>query len=140
MPTTIIYRERVSQVPNGVTQGDNLWLALDELEAATGWEVKPEGVCLDDVCVPLPARQEGEFLSQDGSLFNFAAFHRLLGQPVVHDEAQRVWLFGEGAASRTGALRSPVAPDFTLPDLDGHLHSLSDYRGKKVVMTAWASW
>jgi len=26
------------------------------------------------------------------------------------------------------------APDFTLPDQDGNLHSLSDYRGKKVVL------
>jgi peroxiredoxin Q/BCP len=31
------------------------------------------------------------------------------------------------------------APDFTLPDLDGNLHSLSDYRGRKVVLLTWAS-
>jgi peroxiredoxin len=33
-----------------------------------------------------------------------------------------------------------MAPDFTLPDLDGRMHSLSDYRGKKVFLLAWASW
>jgi hypothetical protein len=27
-----------------------------------------------------------------------------------------------------------------LPDLDGNLHRLSDYRGKKVLLSAWASW
>ncbi|HSY78461.1 MAG TPA: redoxin domain-containing protein [Verrucomicrobiae bacterium] len=32
------------------------------------------------------------------------------------------------------------APDFELPDLDGKLHRLSDYRGKKVFLLAWASW
>jgi len=37
-------------------------------------------------------------------------------------------------------LRSLEAPDFTLPDLDGKLHSLSDYRGKKVLLMSWASW
>jgi alkyl hydroperoxide reductase subunit AhpC len=32
-----------------------------------------------------------------------------------------------------------AAPDFTLPDLDGNLHSLSDHRGEKVVLLSWAS-
>ena len=27
-----------------------------------------------------------------------------------------------------------VAPDFTLPDQDGHLHTLSDYHGRKVIL------
>jgi peroxiredoxin len=32
------------------------------------------------------------------------------------------------------------APDFTLPDMDGKMHSLSDFRGKKVLLITWASW
>ena len=32
------------------------------------------------------------------------------------------------------------APDFTLRSLDGGEVSLSDYRGKKLVMFMWASW
>ena len=28
----------------------------------------------------------------------------------------------------------PLAPDFTLPDKDGKAHSLSDYRGQKVIL------
>ena len=32
------------------------------------------------------------------------------------------------------------APDFTLPSLDGKPVSLSDYRGKRVVVFMWASW
>ena len=46
-----------------------------------------------------------------------------------------ILLFGSSAPS-VGSM----APDFTLPDLDGKLHSLSDYRGKKVVLMSWASW
>jgi len=32
------------------------------------------------------------------------------------------------------------APDFTLRSLDGHAVSLSDYRGKKLVLFMWGSW
>jgi len=30
--------------------------------------------------------------------------------------------------------------DFTLPDIDGQMHSLSDYRGKWVIVNFWATW
>ena len=33
-----------------------------------------------------------------------------------------------------------LAPDFTLPALDGGEISLRDYRGKKVIVFMWASW
>ena len=38
----------------------------------------------------------------------------------------------------TQALAEPV--DFTLPDLDGKPVSLSDYRGKWVIVNYWATW
>ena len=31
-------------------------------------------------------------------------------------------------------------PDFALPDLNGKIHHLSDYRGKWVVVNYWATW
>jgi thiol-disulfide isomerase/thioredoxin len=34
----------------------------------------------------------------------------------------------------------PAAPDFQLSDLDGKLHSLSEYRGKVVFLNFWATW
>jgi len=34
----------------------------------------------------------------------------------------------------------PVAPDFTLPQLDGQQLSLSSYRGKVVLVDFWATW
>jgi thiol-disulfide isomerase/thioredoxin len=33
-----------------------------------------------------------------------------------------------------------AAPDFSLPDLDGKPHTLSEYRGKVVVLNFWATW
>lgn len=32
------------------------------------------------------------------------------------------------------------AADFELPDLDGRVHKLSDYRGKVVFLNLWATW
>ncbi len=32
------------------------------------------------------------------------------------------------------------APDFTLTDIEGKEHKLSDYRGKNVLLTFWATW
>jgi hypothetical protein len=140
MPATIIYGDRPSPVASATAEGNNLWLSLTDLHAATGWELKPQGACLGDVCVPIPAGREAEFLRTNGTQFNLAALARLHGQPAVHDDARNVWFFGETASVRGGALQSLQAPNFTLPDLDGRSHSLSDYRGKKVLLVSWASW
>ncbi len=34
----------------------------------------------------------------------------------------------------------PMAPEFELEDLDGKVHRLSDYKGRKVYLKYWASW
>ncbi|WP_299877691.1 peroxiredoxin [uncultured Cocleimonas sp.] len=34
----------------------------------------------------------------------------------------------------------PPAPDFVLPDMQNKAHSLSDYLGKPVIVTFWATW
>lgn len=39
-----------------------------------------------------------------------------------------------------GAEKGGKAPDFVLPDADGSLVSLKDYRGKALVVHFWASW
>lgn len=44
------------------------------------------------------------------------------------------------ASSPTVVNPGDVAPDFTLPSLDGSEVSLSDYLGKKLILFMWASW
>jgi thiol-disulfide isomerase/thioredoxin len=39
-----------------------------------------------------------------------------------------------------GRACAATGDDFTLPDLDGKAHSLSDYRGKWVLVNYWATW
>ena len=62
------------------------------------------------------------------------------GRPVAIDRDEHAAYLGVSAAERAKALASLEAPDFTLPDLDGRLHSLSEHRGKKVLLVAYASW
>jgi hypothetical protein len=62
------------------------------------------------------------------------------GRPVAFDPDERAAYLGVTARARAEALASLEAPDFTLPDLDGRLHSLSEHRGKKVLLVAYASW
>ena len=104
----------------------------------TGWLLKPEGLCKGEVCVPLPRGRESEFVRDEQ--VNVAALWRYLSQPVVHSDRGSVWVLAASGRDRAAALRSLEAPDFTLPDPSGRLHSLSDYRGKKVFLVTWASW
>ena len=38
------------------------------------------------------------------------------------------------------AVSENLAPDFTVYDLEGNAHKLSDFRGKPVIVNFWASW
>jgi thiol-disulfide isomerase/thioredoxin len=49
-------------------------------------------------------------------------------------------LFLQGRAACAGSALKDAAPDFSLEDLDGHIHALSNYRGKVVLLNFWASW
>lgn len=139
MAVTLITENRIELAENATPAGDDLWLPRAELASATGWELKTQGMCLGDRCVPIGPAQKAQFVDAAGR-FNFAAFSRYLDRPVAHDDDANVWLVGESAQARSTALQSLDAPDFRLPDLSGTMHALSDYRGKKVLLMSWASW
>ena len=61
-------------------------------------------------------------------------------QTIIRDDAHGVWSIADAAAARRADLETLRAPDFTLPDLDGRTHRLSDHRGRKVFLVSWASW
>jgi AhpC/TSA family len=139
--TTIVYDDVATDVISGGEDADQLWITTADLKRATRFEVKPQGVCRDELCFPLPKARQEEFLRKESgaSWFNMTAFATLVHQPAAHDAALATWYFGLRSDQRQG-LSSLQAPDFTLPDIHGQAHSLSDFRGKKVFLVTWASW
>ncbi len=98
-----------------------------EFAAATGWEIKPQGACKADVCVPLETAGE----------FDLMATADRLGMAVVADREAGLWAIGpESLGGR--ALVSAEAPELVLDDLEGQEFRLSSLRGQKVVLVAWA--
>lgn len=47
---------------------------------------------------------------------------------------------GHAEESLTLLKHRPVAPDFNLMDMDGNSFSLTQYRGKPVIINFWATW
>ena len=111
-------------------------LSPETLADHLGWRLEPEGLCRGNVCVPVRNR---EALVDDAGV-DLAGFAELLGRPLALDVGEHAAALGTSSLERRRALTSLEAPDFTLPDLEGRLHSLSNHRGKKVLLIAYASW
>ena len=114
---------------------DQLEVDADMFRDGTGWDLKPEGACRGEVCVPLPP---STWAPSGKAKVDVVAGR--LGMPLVRDDAHDVWALGPAAGVNGKALPSAVAPELVLPDLDGREFCLSSLRGRKVVLVAWASW
>lgn len=142
-PITVVYDDVATSLNAAGEDPNQLWITFADLARATRFEVKPQGVCRDEICIPLPKTRKQEFLRKNSGKsqdwFNLTAFAQLTHQPVAHDAAASVWYFGL-RSDQQQRLASLQAPDFTLPDINGKPHSLSEFRGKKVFLITWASW
>ena len=107
-------------------------LTPDELERETGWELKPEGLCKEDRCVPFPAEA-----AIDGHV-DLRAVAERLGMPLVHDARHDLWALGPESTDRV--LESAALPPIVLADVAGRPFDLATLRGEKVLIAAWASW
>jgi len=106
------------------------------LEQATGWSLKPEGLCREQVCVPV---RNAAALSK-GDQINFAEFARLMKLNILIDAQRKIVALGEQAENRSASMSTLDAPDFTLPDIHGRQVSFSDYNRRKRLLLAWSSW
>ena len=106
---------------------DSLVVSAQKFAAATGWEIKPEGACKADVCVPLDQSRG----------FDIVSAAERLGMALIRDDEAGLWALGpESLGDR--ALVSAEAPALVLEDINGSEFRLSSLRGQKVVVVSWA--
>jgi hypothetical protein len=111
-----------------------LWIQKTDLPRINEFELKPQGACRADVCIPVPRAMTR------GNEFNLTAFAQRVGQRVAMDAPSRVWSLAEIPVVRGAYLESRMAPDLAVPDRKGRMVRLSQFRGKKVLLVTWASW
>ena len=131
-PVTVLYDDRSIAIDRTRPDPNDLWVRAADLPGINQFEVKPQGACRADLCVPIPRSL------RSGEWFNLTGFARHIHQPVVADSG--VWSFGEIPVVRGDFYRSRIAPDFSVPDRSGRIVRLTDFRDKKVLVFTWASW
>lgn len=129
---TILNGERATTVDSD--SGSSIGVA--DLLNATGWQLKAEGLCQGDVCVPV--RDRNELVVDDA--VDLAAFAKALRRPVVIDAGAGVAALGESTAEVGDKLHNRIAPDFTLADINGQEMTMSKIGRKKKVLVVWSSW
>lgn len=107
---------------------DTLELTAEQFAAGTGWEIKSQGACKAEVCVPL-AGSAGDF--------NVRAAAERLGMAIVTDATTAMSAIGPESLGER-ALATAQAPELVLEDLDGNEFRLSSLRGQKAVIVSWA--
>ena len=139
---TVLYNERVVELEQTLPDATDLWVKPEDLTRVNDFVLKPEGACLDELCVPvLQDRDSAMFITRRGQAwFNVTELADKLQQAYVTDYNDGIWSFGTMPVTRQSFLRGAEAPDFELMDRDGELVRLSDFRGKKVLLLTWASW
>jgi hypothetical protein len=112
--------------------GERVLISPSELEWATGWELKPEGLCKGPVCVVLH-----EPVATDSGRVDLNAVARALGRSLaVSVDGAVAALAGDPmGAGQTGSI-----DELELPDVDGNAVRMDAYAGRKRLLIAWASW
>ncbi len=116
--------------------GARITIPAGDVERALGWTLSPEGLCGEGICIPVV--DESALWRPEG--LDLAALAQALDRPLAADAQAGAAYLGAATGERRRTLRSLHAPDFSLPDLAGRLHSLSEQRGKKILLVAYASW
>lgn len=111
-------------------------IPLNDFAGVTGWQLKPEGLCFADACVPVT----NSSALTNSTHIDLVEFARVTNQNIVVDQKHKIAALGERADSRSEAMATLVAPDFRLPDIHGKQVSFSDFNRRKRLLLAWSSW
>jgi peroxiredoxin len=119
-------------------RGYDGYVAAEDLTAATGWELKPSGLCRGAVCVPLLGREISA--PGDESRIDLTAWAAALGLLTARDAEAEVVALAPNAETRARETADRKAPPLTLNDVDGNPVSFEDLSGHKRALVTWASW
>lgn len=137
---TVLFNEKTVEIDHALVDGDQLWVGAADVPKVNGFEPKPQGFCSAEVCIPIPKSSDWRTQHGGEEYFNVTRFAARVGQAVALEPSQSTFSFGMVPLGASNLLPSGVAPDFELPDRQGNLVKLSDFRGKKVLLLTWASW
>lgn len=121
--------EAIAQTPGLTFEQNTLWVPLIQASTALDGKVEVQAgqrvFCKDELCLLL---RDNVTRQRDGV-----------------EWVDLLWLVDaldlrETEDNQSDALAGRLAPDFTLPDLDGTMQALSDFRGKKTIIYMWGSW
>tara|TARA_B110000014_G_C20032187_1_gene536077 strand:- start:94 stop:510 length:417 start_codon:yes stop_codon:yes gene_type:complete len=112
------------------------YVSPEKIKGILGWELKSEGLCKGDICIPLG----DEVNSDSDDSFNLSNLAALVGRPSLTTPDVGAITIGQPYSVRSEALTKRTAPDFKLPDIDSVDRALSDWAGKKRLLVAFSSW
>lgn len=129
---TVLYGDKTTTLDKVRPDPKDLWVRAADLPKINDFELKPQGACREDLCIPISKNLK------QGEWFNLTGFAGHVHEAFVADSG--VWSFGEVPVLRGSFVNSRIAPDFAVPDRTGRIVHLNDFRGKKVLVVTWASW
>jgi hypothetical protein len=137
MPPFTVVTDDGDREVDAVRSGSSVRLPVADLHAATGWELKPEGLCRGDMCIPVRDRAA---LLVDGRV-DLDAFAIVLRRPLAIDDEADIAVLGASVEERAADREGMRVPDgLTLYDLDGKARAWSELGHEKKLLFAWASW
>lgn len=119
-------------------RADGAYVDAADLAAATGWTLKPEGLCRDETCVPLFGRRVTR--PEDESRIDLTEWADAVGLLLALDADEGVAAITDSAEEHRKRVEAGKAPSLPLQDVDGNPLSFEDFSGHKRVLVTWASW
>ena len=136
MTELTIIDEAVHRV-TGTTDGGRLLVDPDAFDGARVGAQARRALSAGDVCVPVA--DPGTLMV--GGRLDLAAVAAALGRPRGGRRRRRHRRHGTGRRREAPRLSTGLeAPDFRLPDLEGTIHGLEEWQGKKKLLVTFASW
>jgi hypothetical protein len=131
----VVLADKATVVKGSWVEGEP-YVTPEDLETVLGWQVKPEGLCKNDACIPI-----GNSINfGEGDYLNLEEAATLVGHPSLSAPEVGMITIGQAHDVRSKALKDRVAPNFTLSDISGVDRSMSDWTGKKRLLVAFSSW